>query len=75
MQRDSAPKSPAELLDLYYLDMRCHLLELAAALDRLDRAGGAAADPRLVRLRAAARIALDEAPERARRLLEALSVS
>ena len=53
------PKSAAELLDMYYLEIRCHLLEAAAAFDRLERAASAApapereklhADPRLQRL-------------------------
>jgi hypothetical protein len=67
------PKSGPQLLDQYYLDLRCHLLELAAGLDRLDRAGGAAADPRLQRLRHAATFALDANPDRVRRILEFLS--
>ena len=67
------PKNGAQVLDLYYHDMRSHALELAAALDRLDRAG-ATADPRLRRLRQALTVALDEQPERARRFLEKLSV-
>ena len=67
------PKSGPALLDLYYHDMRSHAMELAAALDRLDRAG-AAAEPRLCRLRQALAIAVDDQPERARRFLEKLSV-
>ena len=67
-----APKSPDELLALYYHDMRSHLLELAAAFDRLDYAGGTD-DERLELLRRAARIAVDEKADRAQRLLEALS--
>lgn len=70
----SSRKSGTELLDQYYLDMRCHLLEIAAALDRIDRAGGTA-DPRLPRLLKAAAIAVDAKPGRAARLLEFLSVS
>jgi hypothetical protein len=66
------PKSGRELLDLYYHDMRSHLLEVAAAFDRIDRAGGAD-DRRLAALRQVARIAVDDEPERARRFLDALS--
>ena len=29
-----------QVLDRYYLDTRCMLLEIAAALDRYDRSGG-----------------------------------
>jgi len=66
------PKTATQLLDLYYADMRSHLLEVAAAFDRIDRGGGTS-DPRLQALRRLARIAVDERPERARRSLEELS--
>lgn len=68
-----SPKTGAELLDLYYLDMRCHLLEYAAALDRIEAAGGAP-DARLQRLRQAAEIATGTAPDRVKHFLELLSV-
>ena len=73
MKAVKPPKSGTELLDLYYLDLRMHLLETAAALDRITAAGGTT-DPRLPRLRQAAAIALDDRPDRAKRFLEALSV-
>lgn len=66
-------KRKSELLDLYYHDIRSHLLEAAAAFDRIERASGAD-DPRIERLRAAGRIALDKEAERARRFLAFLSV-
>lgn len=31
-------QNPSEVLDSYYLDARCQLLEIAAMLDRYDRA-------------------------------------
>jgi len=65
-------KSAPELLDLYYHEIRSHLLEVAAAFDRIERAGGAA-HPRLAELRRAGAVAIDTAPDRARRLLELLS--
>jgi len=68
-----SPKTASELLDQYYLDMRCHLLEYAAALDRIQGAGGTA-DQRLARLRQAAAIATGPEPDRVRRFLERLSV-
>jgi len=74
MEALPSPKNGSELLDLYYHDMRSHLLEAAAALDRIERAGGADDDPRLRRLLDAARIAVGREPDRARRFLEALSV-
>ena len=66
------PKTATELLDLYWADLRSHLLEVAAIFDRLERAGGGE-ERRLPALRRAARIALDDQPERARRFLEELS--
>lgn len=69
----TSPKKAKELLDLYWADMRSHLLEVAAAFDRLDRAGGVDDDPRLGALRRVARIAVDDQPDRARRFLEELS--
>lgn len=61
-------------LELYFHDIRSHLLEAAAGFDRLQRLGGVADDdPRLQALRLAATIAAGREPERARRLLEALS--
>lgn len=66
------PKTAAQLLDLYYEDMRSHLLEVAAGLDRIERAGGGD-DVRLHALREVAHIAVDTQPDRARRFLEKLS--
>ncbi len=68
----SPPKTGDELLDLYYLDIRSRLLEAAAALDRVDRAGGTQ-NPRLPRLLKAAEIALGPGPDRALRMQEFLS--
>ena len=70
----SSPQSGGELLELYYLDLRMHVLEAAAALDRIAAAGGADDDPRLAKLRAGAQLLLDAHPDRARRFLELLSV-
>jgi len=67
-----SPKNAVELLDLYYHDMRSHLLEVAAAFDRIERAGEVD-DPRLSALRKVAKIAVDNQPDRAVRFLEALS--
>ena len=67
------PKSGDELLELYYLDMRSHLLETAAALDRIERAGGSTQAPRLARLLQAAEIAVGPGPDRARAMQEFLS--
>ena len=51
-----SPKTASELLDLYFLDMRCALLETAATLDRIERSEGgsdAFGDPRLKNIREA----------------------
>lgn len=67
-------KSARELVDMYYHDLRSHLLEAAAAFDRIDRAGPLPEDDhRLQELRAAAAIVLDSQPDRAQRFLIALS--
>lgn len=38
--RLGSPKTARQLLDMYFLDMRCALLETAAAMDRIERAEG-----------------------------------
>jgi hypothetical protein len=71
-----SPLDARKLLDLYYLDMRCHLLEVAAGLDRIDRAAGAETvrqDPRAARLRASLGILASETPDRAERFLNLFS--
>jgi hypothetical protein len=71
------PMNARQLLDLYFLEMRCHLLEVAAAFDRIQRASGGDAaldNPRSVCLRrAAAGILSSNAPDRAERFLNLLS--
>jgi hypothetical protein len=45
-----SPKSAEQLLDMYFLDVRCALLETAAAFDRIERSDGGEeifGDPRL----------------------------
>ena len=60
------------VLDLYFMDARARLIDLAAFLDRLDRADGAA-DFRIDALRQAFTELASEAPGRAERVLLALS--
>ncbi len=72
-----SPKSAPELVDQFYLHMRSALIETAAAFDRIQSADDASTaweDPRLEELRNAAKIIADDDPERARRILELLSV-
>jgi hypothetical protein len=55
-----------EVLNREFLEIRCKILELAAAFDRLGRAAGSVADdPRLARLQEALQVVLDEASDRA----------
>jgi hypothetical protein len=59
------------ILDREYLEMRCRLLDLAAAMDRIDRGSDAVAvtnDPHLSLLRNAVHLLVDGKPERAARM-------
>lgn len=72
-----SPKSAPELVDQFYLHMRSALIETAAAFDRIQAADDASTawdDPRLEELRQAAAILAGDDPDRARRILELLSV-
>jgi hypothetical protein len=60
-----------EVLDLYFMDARCKLIELAAFLDRVDRANGSD-DFRITEFRKALR-ELDGKNGRAEKVLLALS--
>ncbi len=69
-----SPPSHADVLDLYFLEHRAKLVDLAAFLDRLERAPAKArADFRETALRQALAILTDGQPERARRVLTLLS--
>ncbi|MEN6451210.1 MAG: hypothetical protein ABFC96_12020 [Thermoguttaceae bacterium] len=71
------PMSAAQLLDAEFLGIRCRLIELAAALDRIDRAAGAngkAADPRLLQIARGFEIISGPGPNRAERLQMAFSL-
>jgi hypothetical protein len=58
----AAPLSASDILDREFLVVRAKLLEVAAALDRLDRAeGDVSGDPRRDRIRRAIRL-IAEAP-------------
>ena len=60
------PLTAPEVLSREFLEIRCKILDLAAALDRLARAEGSVADdPRLARLREALTVVLDESDDRA----------
>lgn len=59
-----------EVLDQYFLETRCKIIEIAATLDRLDRAPGTGAitdDPRFAQLQTALRLLTESSPDRAGR--------
>jgi len=65
----------AEILDREFLTTRSRLIDLAAALDRLDRANGSVADdPRMAQIRRSLEILADEAPDRAEQLQRLFSL-
>lgn len=62
------PRTKAEVLNRDFLETRAKVLELAAALDRMDRApraGSEAPDSRLAQLRQALEALLEPGPGRA----------
>ena len=61
-----------QVLDLYFMDARCKLIELAAFLDRIDRATGEP-DFRLEAFRKALRHLADGGPGRAESVMRSLS--
>jgi hypothetical protein len=71
------PMSRRAVVDAYFMEHRGKLIDIAAFLDRVDRAAPGSADAsddfRLAALRAALMILSDGRPERARRVLELLS--
>ncbi len=74
----SIPLKAREVADRYFLEHRAKVLDLAAFLDRYDRAAQADGQPasdrsddvRLRAMTAALRLLIDGKPERARRVLE-----
>ena len=58
--------SAPEVLNREFLEIRCKILELAAAFDRLERADGSVEeDPRMARLREALTTLLEQSTDRA----------
>ncbi|MCS6851003.1 MAG: hypothetical protein NZ700_07510 [Gemmataceae bacterium] len=71
------PLSASQALDLYFLEARCKLLDLAAILDRIGRGAGAAAvknDPRLEQIRQALDVLRDQSGGRAERIQHIFSL-
>jgi hypothetical protein len=67
----SATMAATVVLDRVYLDVRCRLLDVAAALDRIERADGsdeALNDPRWRQLREGIAILKSDGADRAERI-------
>jgi len=71
-ERATAPASRDRVTDLYFMEHRAKLIDIAAFLDRLDRAPGAD-DHRIAALREAIRVLAEDQPGRARRVLDLFS--
>jgi hypothetical protein len=62
----ASPCSAAEILQREFLEIRAKVLELAAALDRLQRADGSVVgDVRMDRVREGIELLLEDRPDRA----------
>ena len=67
-----SPLPPKEIADLYFLDARSKLIEIAAFLDRYERAAaaqknaGAPSDYRIESLRKAIKLLADDSPGKAK---------
>lgn len=71
------PMPASTALDATFLDIRSRLLDVAAALDRIDRGAAAAAvedDPRLQKIRQALEILQDHSGGRAERVQRIFSL-
>lgn len=73
--KPSCPLPRSEVVDRYFLEHRAKLIDIAAFLDRVDRAepGGGCEDFRMAAFRQALEIVGGRETARARRVLELLS--
>ena len=76
-QSQSSPLTRKQVVDLYFLEHRAKMIDIAAFLDRVDRAqpDGEAEDFRVAAMRQALSLLTDGAGERSRRVLDAFSDS
>jgi hypothetical protein len=65
----------AEALDRYFLEARSKLLDIAAILDRIDRGGALADDPRLEKIRLALAVLQNQADGRAEQIQQIFSLA
>jgi len=73
-----AKLTASDLLNRDFLEMRCRIIDVAAALDRIHRAGGAdsvRSDPRWRQVADAVRLLVDGQPDRATRVQSLFSDS
>jgi hypothetical protein len=76
MSTNKAPADAAKLIDLYFMEHRAKLIDIAAFLDRLDRAAdgsGAAQNDFRVKAFHEAVASLTDGPGRAARVLDIMS--
>jgi len=73
----TCPQNREQVINMYFLEHRAKLLDIAAFLDRIDRAqpGAVDGDFREVAIREAIGTLIDGHPHRAQRVLELLSDS
>lgn len=71
----TCPASRSKIVDLYFMEHRAKLIDIAAFLDRLDRAGNDTAqdDFRIEAFRQALAIVRDDQAHRAKRILDLFS--
>jgi len=81
----TCPLPAKKVIDLYFMEHRAKLIDIAAFLDRIERApgsapvsapgseGGGGDDFRVAALKRAVGVLIDGKPERAKRILESLS--
>ena len=72
---DTCPAPRSKVIELYFLEHRAKLIDIASFLDRVDRASadGPGTDFRVEAFHRALAILGDGAPQRARRVLELFS--
>ena len=71
------PLPATKALDTYFLDVRSKILDVAAAIDRINRGRDVAAienDPRMSRVRQALGVLLDQTEGRAQRVQQVFSL-
>ena len=68
-----SPLTRERAVDMYFMEHRAKLIDVAAFLDRVERSGDGEDDFRMAAFRDALKVLSDGQPERARRVLELFS--